>query len=252
MAVVCLGFPAFAAGADSLDDPGLAGKTRYDRCLSLVQRNASAAYSAAVAWQDGDGGAASAHCEAMALVSLHRYADAAQKLDMLGRDRNVETGQERATLFDQAGNAWVLAGQTMKADDSFTNALALAPGDPDILSDRARARGARKDWAGAEKDLTAVLKTDPNRADLLVLRASARHALGRKPEARADIDQALNIYRDYPDALLMRGEMKAEAGDGAGAVADWQRAAAEEPNSAAAKAARAHIADAQAQAKPKK
>ncbi|HEY1629879.1 MAG TPA: hypothetical protein VGF56_01090 [Rhizomicrobium sp.] len=236
-----------AATADSLDDPGLAGKTRYDRCLSLVQRNASSAYEAAVAWQDGDGGAASAHCEAMALVLLRRYAEAAQKLDLLGHDRNVETGQERATLYDQAGNAWLLAGQTMKADDSFTNALSLMPNDPDILSDRARGRGARKDWAGAEKDLTAVLRTDPNRADLLVLRASARHALGRKQDARADVDQALNVYRDYPDALLMRGEMKAEAGDGAGALADWQRTAAAQPNSAAAKAAKAHIADMQTQ-----
>jgi tetratricopeptide (TPR) repeat protein len=250
LVVFWLPLPALAAGADALDDPSLAGKTRYDRCLSLVQRSASGAYEAASAWQDGNGGAASAHCQAMALVSLHRYSEAAQKLDQLGRDPAVESGSERATLFDQAGNAWLLAGQAAKADDSLTNALALAPGDPDVLADRARARGARKDWAGAEKDLSAVLRGDPNRADILVLRASARHALGRKPEARADVDQALAVYHDYPDALVSRGEMKAESGDSAGALADWQRAISVQPGSEAAKAAKARIAEMQAPAAP--
>jgi len=239
---------AWAAGP--LDDPSLPGNNRYDRCLALVQRDASDAYDAALAWQSAGGGASAAHCTALALVASRRYGEAAAKLDQLANNPAVSGAAERAELFDQAGNAWLLAAQPANADASFSAALALTPGDPDILSDRARAKGARKDWAGADKDLTAVLAGDPYRADVLVLRASARHALGRKAEARADIDAALAIYRDYPEALVERGEMKAEAGDAAGALADWQRVLSVAPNDAAAQAARQHIAQAQAPVQP--
>jgi len=235
-----------ALAAKPLDDSSLPGTNSYDRCLALVQRNASSAYDAAAAWQNADGGAAAAHCMALALVALRRYGDAAAKLDQLAQDPAVAGGAQRAELLDQAGNAWLLASQPANADASFTSALALAPGDRDILADRARAKGARKDWVGADKDLSAVLAGDPNRADILVLRASTRHAQGRKLEARADIDSALTIYRDYPEALVERGEMKAEAGDAAGALADWQRVLSVAPNGEAAQAARQHIAQAQA------
>ncbi len=237
--------PALAAD-DALDDPSLAGKDRYARCLALVQRDPGGAYQAASGWQNGDGGAGSIHCQALALVALRRYGEAAAKLDRLGRDPAVASAAERAEIFDQAGNAWLLGNQSLKADDSFTNALSLAPGDHDVLFDRARARGLRQDWADADKDLSAVLRGDPDRVDVLVLRASARHALGRKAEARADIEQALSLYHDYPEALVSRGEMKAEAGDNAGALADWQRAIAVQPGGEAARAAKAHITDVQA------
>jgi tetratricopeptide (TPR) repeat protein len=240
--------PALAANPSALDDPSLAGKDRYARCLSLVHSNAREAFETATAWQNEDGGGGPVHCQALALVALHRYSEAAAKLDHLGRDPAVGDNAERAELYDQAGNAWLLADQPGNADASFTNALSLAPGDRDVLADRARARGARKDWAGAEKDLSTVLAGDPQRADILVLRASARHAQGRKRDARADIDQALALYHDYPDALVERGEMKAEDGDAKGALADWNRVIAVEPNSEAAKAAKAQIAQLQAAA----
>jgi tetratricopeptide (TPR) repeat protein len=242
--VLASALPALAAAP--LDDSSLPGTNRYDRCLALVQRNASSAYDAAAAWQNADGGAAAAHCTALALVALRRYGEAAAKLDQLAQDPTVSGAARRAELLDQAGNAWLLAAQPANADASFSAALALVPGDPDILADRARAKGARKDWTGADKDLTTVLEHDPERADILVLRASARHALGRKVEARADIDAALIVYRDYPEALVERGEMKAESGDPSGALADWQRVLSVAPNGDAAQAARQHIAQAQA------
>lgn len=247
-----LACPALAGEALVLDDTALPGKDRYERCQALVQRSASSAYDAATAWQGAGGGAGASHCAALALVALRRYGEAAARLDQLSHNAEVPSGPERAELLDQAGNAWLLAGDPGNADASFTSALALTPGDRDILADRARAKGARQDWAGAEKDLSAVLAGDPDRADILVLRASARHALGRKVEARADIDQALNLYRDYPEALVERGEMKAEGGDTAGALADWQRVLSVAPDSSQAATARKHIADVKAPAAPAK
>jgi tetratricopeptide (TPR) repeat protein len=234
---------ADAAHVSTLDDPSVTGANRYDRCLTLVKTNAREAESAAEAWHTAGGGAAALHCEALALTALHRYGEAAAKLDQAaiiapGGERDL-----RIALYDQAGNAWLLAGQPQKAEASIGTALALAPNDEDILFDRARVRAARKDWAGAEADLTKLLGMDSDRADAWVLRGSARHAEGRKAEAGADIAHALQIYPDYPEALVERGAMKFEAGDAAGARADWEKVVRSSPNGDAAAAARQHLAE---------
>lgn len=241
--------PANAGGSAPLDDASLSGLNRYERCLSLVKSNAPEAEHAARAWHESGGGAAALHCAAMALTSLRRYAEAAAVLDQAALSEPASGTDLRVQLFDQAGNAWLLAGRPQKAEASIDSALALAPKDEDILFDRARVRAARKNWAGADADLSALLSIDSDRADALVLRASARHAQGRKAEASADVARALQIYPGYPEALVERGVMKYEAGDSVGAHADWEQVVHDAPNSDAAAAAREHIADMGASAK---
>jgi tetratricopeptide (TPR) repeat protein len=206
------------------------GAIRYDECLDLVGHHASQAYDEAAKWADAGGGAAALHCEALALTALKRYPEAAQKLE----DAANAAPAMRAELLDQAGNAWLLAGNTAKSETALSSALALAPKDEDVLSDRARERGVARNWTGAVEDLTAVLAIDPDRADIYVLRASALHAQGKLREARADIARALDIYPNYPEALVERGAMRLEAGDRTGARADWQEAAREAPGSSEA------------------
>ncbi len=231
-----------AHAAGGLDDPSLGGSSRYERCLSLVRADANRAYTEAARWEAAGGGAAASHCSAMSLVSQRRYAEAATKLDILARGAAGEGAGARSALFGQAGNAWLLAGNAANAESALNAALTLTPDDPDLLTDRARARGLRRNWTGAEADLSAVLARDSSRADLLVLRASARHAQGRKAEARSDIDAALRVVANYPDALVERGAMKAEAGDSDGAKADWNAVIAQAPGSAAARTARENLA----------
>jgi tetratricopeptide (TPR) repeat protein len=238
--------PAIAANAAKplpLDNASLPGVNRYDRCLSLVKTNAREANAAAEAWHVQGGGAAALHCTALALVSLHRYSEAGMKLDQAALDKNAGGIDMQAALFDQAGNAWLLAGQPQRAEASLTSGLALAPVNGDLLFDRARARAARKEWSAAEADLNALLDADSNRADALVLRASARHAEGRKADALADIARALDVYPDYPEALVERGAMKYEAGDTIGARADWEQVVHDAPDNDAGAAAREHLAD---------
>lgn len=241
MLTTLLPIAAQAAGAEALDDHSLAGKNRYDRCLQLVRRNPQSALDAAIVWQGNGGDGAAAHCVALALVSLKRYAEAAAGLDRLGH-QNVGGNAERASLFDQAGNAWLLAGRGADAIASFSSALALVPRDPDLLADRARAAALLRDWRAAENDLSAALAQDSNRADLFVLRASTRRAMGRKADARADLEHALRIVPNYPEALLERGELRFQSGDQNGAKADWQKVVARAPkSSAAAAAAQEHL-----------
>jgi len=227
---------AFAAGGSVFDNTSLAGRNRYERCLALTHRNPQDALKLANEWRGDDDGPAAGHCTALALVALRRYPEAAKQLDQLGHS-NFGSVEERADLFDQAGNAWLLARRGGEAVESFSSALALSPHDPDLLADRARAAALLDDWEGAQNDLSAALKLDPNRADLLVLRASARDAMGRKAEGRADLEAALRIVPDYPEALLERATLKLEAGDLSGARSDWQTVVARGRGTAAAQTA---------------
>jgi len=239
--VLLLAAPAVLAADLSELDYSVQARDRYDRCVELTKRKAGTAIDQAAAWYKAGGGAAALHCESLGLVALRRYTEAADALAQAAHEGAVGSAPERAALMDQAGNAWLLAGKPEKADESFSAALAFAPQDEDVLADRARARGLRKDWAGAEADLSAVLSLDPNRADALVLRASALHAEGRKADARADIEHALEVDPDYPEALLERGNMKFEGGDAAGARADWQQVVGDAPGTDAASTAEARL-----------
>jgi tetratricopeptide (TPR) repeat protein len=230
---------AATAQVSILDDTSIGGRDRYDNCLLLVRSEPQRALNAALDWEK-TGNAAATHCAAVAMVALRRYTDAAIKLNNLARA--TSGAADSATLFDQAGNAWLLARRPSDANSSFSAAIALLPGDADLLVDRARGYAMAVDWRSADADLTAALAKNPNRADLYVLRASARHAMGRKLDARTDIDQALRVQPANADALEERGELKAEAGDSAGAQSDWQAVIAQSPRSSAASTARQNLA----------
>jgi len=240
VAALCVGESSvFAAKGSAPDTPAPGGPNRYDRCLELVKHDAAGAYAQAQAWSGG--GAAALHCQALALVALKRYSEAAQKLEDAAAGEAKAAPPLRAELLDQAGNAWLLAGNAGKAENAFSSALSLQPKDEDVLADRARARGVARNWSGAFDDLTAVLAIDPDRADVYVLRASALHAEGHRKEASADLAHAFEIYPGYPEALVERGAMRLEAGDRAGARADWQQAARDAPDSDAGQTARARL-----------
>ena len=205
--------------------PAAAQDMTYSDCVAMVDRSPATAEKKAAAWQVHGGGGAAMHCHALALYALQRFDQAARVLDALGRNPDVPNG-DRASLFDQAGSAWLQAGKANEAVQSFTAALGDKPNDLSLLASRARARGLIRDWKGADADLSAALAQDQNRADLLVLRASARWALGRKADSASDIVRALDVYPDYPPALVERGKMKFSAGDLTGARKEWQKAAA--------------------------
>lgn len=130
-------------------------KLRYQNCFSLANLNPVAGLGVATEWSKAKGGAPAEHCLAMALVELKRYPEAAARLDALGRAPDM--GPLRASVFDQAGNAWMLAGDAGKAVASFSAALALSGNDADLYADLARAQAMRKSWSEVEADLNAAL-----------------------------------------------------------------------------------------------
>jgi tetratricopeptide (TPR) repeat protein len=232
--------PALAQSDTSFfTDTALSGPQRYNLCLALAQKDPQTAYDKSSIWRGRGGMMYAAHCQAVALVGLKRYAEAAQKLTTLAHDK-VDAAV-RVQLYIQAGNAWMMAEQPGNALPLLSDALEISPDNIDALTDRARARAMSRDWNGADTDLTLALSHDPTRADLYVLRSSARHALGRKDEARADIDRALDLVPGYAEALVERGGMKLEAGDRAGAQADWEDVLKKSPPGDATESAKARL-----------
>lgn len=237
---VLAAWPALAQSDTSFfSDTTLSGPERYNRCLALAAKEPQVAYEKSSAWRARGGMMYAAHCEAVALINLKRYAEAARKLTNLANDKF--DAATRVQIYIQAANAWMMAEQPGEALPLLSDALEISPGNMDALTDRARARAMHRDWPGAEADLTEALSKDPTRVDLLVLRSSARHAMGKKDEARADIDRALDLVPGYAEALVERGGMKLEAGDKTGAQADWESVLKKAPNGDAAQSARARL-----------
>jgi tetratricopeptide (TPR) repeat protein len=196
----------------------------YRRCLADSNANPASALTDAQAWAKAGGGVPAQHCAAVALVSLKRYAEAGARLDKIAADRGVPDVSFRVSLYDQAGNAWLLAGDGAHAIQSFSAALSLSAGDPDLMADLARAHALRKTWHEVDLDLNAALQLSPARADLLVLRASARRALKHFEEAHKDLEAALKLKPGDGDALVERGLLRKELGDLGGARRDFQGA----------------------------
>jgi tetratricopeptide (TPR) repeat protein len=208
----------------------------YRRCLDAGSANPAAALADAEAWVRSEGGVPAEHCAALALVSLKRYADAGTRLDRIAAGREALNAEFRVALFDQAGNAWLLAGDGARAVQSFSSALTLSAGDADLFADLARAQAMVKNWHEVDLDLNAALQLSPRRADLLVLRASARRALKRYEQARTDIEAALKLKPGDGDALVERGLLRKQLGDIGGARRDFQAALKTASSEAAAEA----------------
>jgi len=206
------------------------------------------AFASATKWIGDHGGPPAEHCAAVALVGMKHYDEGAIRLDALGHAPGM--GELRPQLFDQAGNAWMLAGDTGKAITSFQSALTLSGNDPDLYADLARAQAMDDDWPAVESDLNAALAIQPRRPDLLVLRASARDAQNHLAEARGDAEAALRIAPQNPDALLERGSVERDMGDLKSARADFQAAMTFNPSAETRDAAQRNLAALDAAAKP--
>jgi tetratricopeptide (TPR) repeat protein len=195
----------------------------YDACLAKVTRHPDDALEMAMnAQRDGEDASAE-HCAAVALINLRQYNEAARRLDKLARKGSAGGAETRAQIMDQAGNAWILAGQPELATASFTAALALMPSQSEYLIDRARASAMLKKWPTAETDLSAALIAEPGSTEALVLRASARRAQRNFQGAMGDVTQALILDPNYPEGLVERGLLRAQRGDKAGARKDFLR-----------------------------
>lgn len=231
----------FAASLAAFPSAGAAGSERYAACLAALEGDAAVAFEGAIAWRDEGGGFGARHCVALALVRLGHHVEAANRLEVLAEDMRAAGQGLVAEVLGQAGNAWLLGGEPGRALGVFEAALALGPGGPELLIDRARAHAALGDYGAAESDLGRALVRDADNADALAYRAAARRRLGRLEEAAADLERALWLAPRHLEALLERGLLNLQRGDAAAARRDLLEVRMAAPASAAAELAGANL-----------
>lgn len=236
LAALLASFPALAQRLPAVE------ADQYERCMALARQNPEAGRDMARRWVIEGGAHPAEHCEAVALIGLKLYSEAARRLETLADKMAKAPADLRAEVLGQAGEAWLLAGDTARAHSILTQAVLIAPDDLDLLTDRAAAAGALGKPDEALADLDRVLAKEPKRADALTFRASAKRALGRIDAALADAEAALKLAPKSPDALLERGNILRIKGDANGARRDWEEVAKLAPSSPAAEAAKANLA----------
>ena len=237
--------PQAVAAADMLplppDVPKLAEGPEYERCLGMIRTDAEGARSLAESWEAAGGGEGARHCGALALLGMGEPERAAERLEQLAR-LSRGSAATRASIFAQAGQAWMMAGQGSRAFGATTMGLGLTPNDAELLLDRAVALGTLGRFAEALEDVNLVLGIDPDRAEAWVFRAAANRHLEKVDQAAEDVARALALVPENAEALLERGIIRQLKGDTAGAKQDWERAVSLAPDSATADLALQNLA----------
>lgn len=228
----------------------------YEVCLMTAKNEPDKGYEMAGKWLTLGGGPPAKHCEAIALIGMKEYSEAATRLEALA-DLN-EDESVKAGVLSQAGQAWLLQGDLTRALAAQSKALEAMPVKNHqhayILVDRAATYADAGKYLDAVRDLDASLAIDPKNSDALAFRASARRHLNDVDVALIDAEQAVALDPHNIIGLLERGiiyKMKRRDND---ARQDWLRIIQIAPDSEAGKAARANIErlDVKVEPEPKK
>ena len=212
----------------------------YAACMKLTQSEPEEAFESALAWRDRGGGDPAKHCIAAALIGLKFHKEGAERLETLAQEMKAEPAF-RARVFDQAGQAWLTAGQAQRARDVLTAGLRLNGNSVTLLMSRAQAFAADKLYYDAIDDLNRVLELNPEWADAYVFRAAAYRFAESLELAEQDVDEALRREPDHVEGLLEKGIIERLLNRKEGARQAWMRLLELAPDSPAADAARANL-----------
>lgn len=225
--------------------PRIADGSAYQTCLDTLANDPTGAVALAETWQADGGGDGALHCRGLALIALGKPAAGAELLEQVARQSGAPV-LARASVLGQAVQARLMvaeadpAAATQAADDA-SQALALAPADPELFIMRSTAESLLGRFKDAVDDLNVALQLDATRPDALVLRAVVHRKLDQIDLAQADVSQALKLDPDNPDALLERGILRQRMGDPDGAREDWEHARGVDPNSTTADLAQQNL-----------
>jgi tetratricopeptide (TPR) repeat protein len=260
MGLLALAAAIPAARADDLIPPGLLGTPpaqpapstqpsqteidqarQYADCMNLAESDPEKALKTARIWERKAGGAPAGHCAAVALVGLGHYKEAGDAMEKLAADELKDRKDLAVSLYGQAAQAWVLAGDNGRAVKDETAAIQLMPDNPDMLVDRGIILASTGKYFEAIDDFGKAHDLAGKRADILVLRATAYRMLKSFDLANDDIDRAIQLQPKNADAYLERGIIRMLRKDVEGAKADWQQVMALGPNTPAAQTAAANL-----------
>ena len=223
--------------------PGPGPEQAYQQCMELARTRPDAAFTQAVQWRARGGGFAAEHCEALALMGLRNFEEAAKRFHDVAEGTKQATVELRVEAYDQAAQAWLLANKPKEAKAEFDAALKLDPKNIDLLIGRGQAAGLGGDFFAALDDLNAALDIDPKRADALVLRAASYRRVKAEDLALDDVNRAIQIDPEFPDAYVERGILMAMKGDYDAARRDWNKVVEMAPDTFLAQQAKRNLVE---------
>ena len=216
-------------------------QARFEACRAQAQQDPAAAEQEAARWRVAGGGYPARQCEGIALANEQRWPSAAAAFEEAARGAEVTRDIRTASYWSQAGNAWLAAGEPVRARAALDAALAagtldgLARGE--VRLDRARIAVASADLAGARADIDLALKDAGADPLAWLLSATLARRMGDLGRAQKDIVEALKRSPDDASVHLERGNIAAARGDKAEAQAGWREAMQVQPDSPAAASA---------------
>ena len=203
-----------------------ADRDRYRRCIAETRSDPAKAIETANGWRANGGGLPARHCLAMAYLAQERFAPAAVALEQAARAAEAERDPAATDLWGQAGNAALLAGDTAKAHNYLSSALAGAGTDParrgQLLIDRARASVELARPGEARSDLDQAIRLLPKEPAAWLLSATLARRQGELLRASNEITEAARLAPGDPDIMLEQGNIAGAQGDAAAATAHWQ------------------------------
>lgn len=199
-----------------------------EECAEIARRDSNAAIARARQWIARSDSPAARQCLGFAQAQGQHWTEAVTAF----RDGARLAGSDAITaarLWAQAGNAALAGGDAAGALTALDNALA-GTGLPDGLErgeaylDRARARVALKDEAGARADLDTATRLAPQDPLVWLLSATLARRMNDLPLAKRHIAQAGSLADDDAAVALEKGVIAALDQDEVTARAAFLRA----------------------------
>lgn len=208
MSLFAIALLSFPLSQSASSDIAAAEQQRLNACIELVEDDPLAAYEDSLAWLGNGNRPRARYCNAIALLGLEHYEEAAARLEALANAPDAIELDSRALYMAQAGNAWLTASYPDAAITALSEAIKIDPRNGDYYKDRARGYLALDRWYEAIEDLTAVLNLQKNDPEAFELRARAH--LGLNDLRNAEIDMLAALAQDPRniDILLLRGEVR--------------------------------------------
>jgi tetratricopeptide (TPR) repeat protein len=204
-------------------------EVRFERCVDAATADGAAGAQEASRWASAGGGFLAQQCLGLANTTARDFAGAGRAFEAAARAAELAKDKRAANYWAQAGNAWLAAGDVVKARGALDAALASGTleGLPmgEAYLDRARARVAAEDPAGARTDLDKALVAAADDPLAWLLSATLARRTGDLPRATKDIAEAVRRAPDDASVQLEAGNIAALTGDEPGARGGWQKAA---------------------------
>ncbi|HEY9776780.1 MAG TPA: tetratricopeptide repeat protein [Planktothrix sp.] len=139
--------------------------------------------------------------------------------------------RNQAVFYYRAGTRLLNGGKFADAIKQFDQAIARHRNYPDAYANRAYARAALHDPAGAVEDMTNLLKIEPANPRAYAVRAQFRLLVGDPKLALDDYDMAIQLDPNSDSLFCGRAAVLEKAGDYKSAAADYNTALGINPRS---------------------